>query len=292
MLSPFSSWFRDQYWGGIPVALWAIAVFAFMAYRSGHLLLKRQPGRAEIGFVFTASLLPVLMSAIYGYLAHTEVGAMCTVCVGIYVVSGALALTLLIALFMAEPTPPLESSGSVKRFAIGIGEGIAFVAAITVFYVGSIPTVSATNTAIRGPAGCGTLAQTEDPARIMIDLATVSGGIPSIEVLDPLCPACRAFDERLKASGLDKRLSQKAVLFPLDAECNWMVKTSLHPGACAVSEAMLCTPQDARQILAWSFQNQEKLLEMGKNDGKASARPYRPKVSVSQAVYGVSEGQE
>ena len=35
----------------------------------GTSLLKRQPGRAEIGFVFTASLLPVLMSAIYGYLA-------------------------------------------------------------------------------------------------------------------------------------------------------------------------------------------------------------------------------
>ena len=184
----------------------------------------------------------------------------------------------------------LESSGSVRRH--GIGEGMAFVAAITVFYVGSIPTVSATNTAIRGPAGCGTLAQTEDPARIMIDLATVSGGIPSIEVLDPFCPACRAFDERLKASGLDKRLSQKAVLFPLDAECNWMVKTSLHPGACAVSEAMLCTPQDARQILAWSFQNQEKLLEMGKNDGKALRALIGQKVSVSQAVHGVSEGQE
>ena len=58
---------------------------------------------------------------------------------------------------------------------------------MTLVYVGTIPEVSATNTRIRGAAGCGQLAQTEDPAGIMIDLETTASGIPSIEVLDPLC---------------------------------------------------------------------------------------------------------
>jgi len=47
-----------------------------------------------------------------------------------------------------------------------------------------------------------------------------------------------------------------------------MVKTSLHPGACAVSEAMLCAPGEASAILDWAFEKQEELLAMGKSDEK------------------------
>ena len=67
-------------------------------------------------------------------------------------------------------------------------------------------------------------------------------GTGAIAVLDPLCPACRAFDRRLSASGLRDKMSLRMALFPLDDKCNWMVKKALHPGACAVSEAVLCAP--------------------------------------------------
>jgi hypothetical protein len=37
-------------------------------------------------------------------------------------------------------------------------------------------------------------------------------------------------------------------LFPLDKECNWMVSESLHPGSCAVSEAVLCAGPDGELL--------------------------------------------
>jgi hypothetical protein len=59
-------------------------------------------------------------------------------------------------------------------------------------------------------------------------------------------------------------------MFPLDSECNWMVGRSLHPGACRVSEAVLCATTvpsvgpDA--VVAWAFEQQEALLAAGKQD--------------------------
>jgi protein-disulfide isomerase len=109
--------------------------------------------------------------------------------------------------------------------------------------------------------GCGTLVKREDPAQVFIRMS--STGTPSIAVVDPLCPACKGFDERIHNSGLDKQLAIDAVLFPLDSTCNWMVKESMHPGACAVSEAMLCALKDSPDasiaILDWAFTHQERL---------------------------------
>jgi len=109
--------------------------------------------------------------------------------------------------------------------------------------------------------GCGTLVKREDPAQVFIRMS--STGTPSIAVVDPLCPACKGFDLRLHESGLDRQLAVDMVLFPLDATCNWMVQDSMHPGACAVSEAMLCALQgsskDALEILDWAFLHQERL---------------------------------
>jgi uncharacterized membrane protein len=272
MLSMHSSWFRDQYWGGIPISLFAMAVFAFLAYRSGHLLLRGKPKRSEAAFLTTAGVLPVVMSIIYGNIAYSEIGEMCSVCMGIYIVSGVFFVAALVSAFMTERPPPISGEGAIGRFAIGIVEGIAFVAVTTLIYMGSIPEVSADNKSIKGAAGCGTLAQPEDPANIMIDLSTGSGGAPSIELLDPLCPACRAFDERLEETGLGAKLNQKAVLFPLDSKCNWMLETPLHPGACAVAEAMLCAPGEAKKILKWSFDRQEELTELGKTDERKLRR--------------------
>ena len=105
-------------------------------------------------------------------------------------------------------------------------------------------------------------------------------GTKAIEVLDPLCPSCRAFSDRLHTSGFEEKLALQGVLFPLDSSCNWMVGDSLHPGACAVSEALLCVgplskndaakqEKDVAKLLAWAFKNQEELRTQAKADEKA-----------------------
>jgi hypothetical protein len=56
-----------------------------------------------------------------------------------------------------------------------------------------------------------------------------------------------------------------------------MVTEALHPGACAVSEAMLCAAglsgtkdqKAAHEVLVWAFKNQEKLRDLAAKDDNA-----------------------
>jgi hypothetical protein len=45
-----------------------------------------------------------------------------------------------------------------------------------------------------------------------------------------------------------------------------MVERSLHPGACAVSEAVLCAGEALPEVLEWAAQNGESLRELGARD--------------------------
>jgi hypothetical protein len=194
----------------------------------------------------------------------SKVGATCKVCVGIYFSSALVFIGALVA--HRSNNEPVSFSPVGSRYAIWFGEGVAFVAALTVIYLMFAPDSPSKNTL----TGCGSLVSADDPGQVMIPL--VSGdGEPAIEVLDPLCPSCKAFDTRLNASSLHDKLQLKGVLFPLDNSCNWMVTEAVHPGACAVSEALLCTGKDepeVHDVLKWAFAHQEELRTLGaKDDG-------------------------
>lgn len=274
MYSPYSSYFRQDYWGGIPVSLWAIAVFAFMAYRAGFQLYRGRPLRSEALFLLLASLLPAGMSVGYYNLSKNalQMEELCKVCGGIYGSSAGLVLGGVLALLLSRGT---DGKGIV-RFGVGFLEGCAFVAALTFAYVTFAPKASETE---RGAKGCGNLVQAGDEDGIMIPTLENKGGTPTIELLDPLCPTCKAFDTRLKQTEFSKKLDIKSVLFPLDSTCNWMLSTPMHPGACAVSEAMMCaagvvetgkgSPAEAQKILAAAFENQEKWTAEAKADEPA-----------------------
>ena len=63
-------------------------------------------------------------------------------------------------------------------------------------------------------------------------------------------------------------LSRKLDCASVDSKCNWMVKEALHPGACAVSEALLCDRDRAGEVLAWAFENQEELITTAKKSDR------------------------
>jgi hypothetical protein len=87
---------------------------------------------------------------------------------------------------------------------------------------------------------------------------------------DPLCPTCKAFHERIVDEGIFDRLDVTMAMFPLDADCNWMLDRSLHPGACLVAKAVLCGGNErARTILEWAFDDQDELSELGKRGSEA-----------------------
>ncbi|MCA9571333.1 MAG: hypothetical protein KC656_26015 [Myxococcales bacterium] len=263
LMSPYSSVFRTALWGGLPVTLPGMAVFAYLLYRAidaGVRGLGDEVGLAR--FTVAAWLLPVLTSVGFGWIALMELGELCKLCVGIYGSSAVGFLAAIAGLVTAgrpafavdeedEATEEQAAVQEVPGFAVHagrFGEGVLFVAAPVVLYLAMAPDFSSY------VGACGSLPETEDRYDVLVPLGTARGGVPAIEVLDPLCPACAGMEDRLEASGLDVALDRRAALFPLDDTCNWMVSSALHPGACTVSEAVLCAGDEAPAVLAWAFE--------------------------------------
>lgn len=266
MMSPYSSLFRQSMWGGLPISLLAMAVFSYLVYRGADFALAKSRDRKVTLFLVLAWTLPILMSLIYGYVSFVRIGAACRMCVGIYVTSILGFVCVLVAHTKQSRQERFSAGGRPQRLPMPLylrwfAEGCLFVFVLAGLHLVAAPKVA------KATEGCGRLVEKEDPSGIMVALG--GKGRRSIALLDPLCPACRGFDQRLDASGLRDKLELHAVLFPLDQTCNWMVKTSLHPGACAVSEAVLCQPDKANEVLDWAFAEQESLLALAGKDERA-----------------------
>jgi uncharacterized membrane protein len=266
LMSPYSAVFRAWTWGGIPIALPALAVFFFLLFRSLDLLLRRLAGDAEEArFMVAATLLPVVVSVIYFLISVVRVGAVCKLCVGIYAASIGAFVAAVVAYRQATQGGRPRQIAWGKHAAYFL-EGVALVFVPVLLYVVLKPAYAGT------VAGCGELLHPEDRYGVRVKLTSPPGGVPAIEVLDPLCPACKGFSQRLAVSGLGGSLARELVLFPLDKECNWMVSESVHPGACAVSEAVLCGGAQADRVLEWAFDHQPELKELGKDPARVYAR--------------------
>ncbi|MEQ9496008.1 MAG: vitamin K epoxide reductase family protein [Deltaproteobacteria bacterium] len=284
MMSPYSSLFRDSMWGGLPISVLALAVFAYLVYRAVDLALAEDVDKRHTVFLLAATALPVLMSIIYGYISMSVIGTVCKVCAGIYVCSGVLLVGAFLAHRNAGQPTQWAHGGMGGTYARWFGEGVAYVGLLTVLYIGLAPVSE------KSLEGCGTLVTTEDKSNVMIEMGT-RGGDKAIAVLDPLCPACKGFDNRMEASGLMKKLDLDVVLFPLDSKCNWMVKESLHPGACLVSQAMLCDKDAAPKILAWAFEHQQELLEAAKKDENNVKRRLREQFPSVASCVGTAKAK-
>jgi uncharacterized membrane protein len=257
LMSPYSSVLRDVTWGGIPIALPALGVFAFLLFRAIDLLLRKQLGRDETGFTVAATALPVLTSIVYAIISATKIGTFCKVCVGIYVASlGVFVAAIAVHVLVAPDGGRVGKKEPVGLWAFYFVEGVAMVALPVLLYLVFKPAYADSLLKTSG------LRHPEDKYGVMLDMHG-GGRVPAVEVLDPLCPACKGFSDRLAASGLGADLQIKYVLFPLDKECNWMVNESLHAGACAVSEALLCAGDRAGRVLGWAFEHQEELRLLG-----------------------------
>jgi hypothetical protein len=74
MMSPFSSMLRTSLWGGLPISLLGLAVFAYLLFRALHFSQYQEPTRRELSFLVAATALPVATSFIYAAIAIIEVG--------------------------------------------------------------------------------------------------------------------------------------------------------------------------------------------------------------------------
>jgi uncharacterized membrane protein len=276
LMSPYSSMFRRSMWGGIPISLPAMAVFAFLLFRGIDLMGRpANQERTAANVVLAFAFVPVIASAIMGYIAFTELHAACKLCIGIYIASGVVLIAAIWARVAAAPPeqPAGEPDYPGMTWLVAAAQLGGFVALPTIAYAMMTPDFSSYI------GSCGKLETVDDPYGVLVPIDEHTGGTPTIEVLDPLCPACRAFEERLEASDLKPSLQRVALLFPLDQTCNWMVSKSLHPGACAVSEAVLCAQRQGMSpnaVIQWAFDNQEEIMAAEKaNPGAAAERVAR-----------------
>ena len=306
MMSPYSSVFRAHVWGGIPISLAAMSVFAFLVFFALDLMVtRRKDDPRATGFLALATALPAATSLVMLAISLVKLGTTCKLCVCIYVASAA-CLVSGIALWRSAvrgqggQVAPEARAGrrnryrddpafvgtarapsSSARLAVGVPTGAAstsFLAGMFAAGVGFVVVPVALYLALapdhaRFIGTCEVLPHPADTYGVMLRIERgESGGAPAIEVLDPLCPACRAFEQRLAASGLAARLDRKAVMFPLDNTCNWMVTEATHPGACTVSEAVLCAGDRAPDVIAWAFEEQDRIRSETKADPTAAAR--------------------
>jgi uncharacterized membrane protein len=272
MMSPYSSVLRDSTWGGVPIALPSLSVFAFLFFFGIVLLVKKNAELrpAHVAFAVAAAALPTVVSIIYWGISVSAVGAVCKNCVGIYVSSFGALVAAAAALFLSTRRPRPEAAEAPAGagtpwgfYGLSFVEGVLFVAVPLAVFLAMKPAYTAEM------ARCGELMHPEDKYEVRVALHRNPGGAQAIELVDPLCPACKAFRDRLAASGLIERLDLEGVMFPLDKTCNWMVSESLHPGACAVSEAVLCAGDRAEEVLDWSLDNHEALRQLAAADPKA-----------------------
>ncbi|HWU89036.1 MAG TPA: hypothetical protein VN253_17345, partial [Kofleriaceae bacterium] len=187
---------------------------------------------------------------------------------------------------MAAPEVRVAVPGASNAFlAAAFGVGVVFVVLPVLVYLAKAPDHG------RFVGTCEGLAKPDDTYGIMVRVDRATGGAPSIEILDPLCPACAAFEKRLTTSGYHDKLERKAVLFPLDNTCNWMVTEATHPGACTVSEAVLCAGDRAPDVLAWAFEEGERIRAAAKQDPAAAARIVRERFPDLASCVGSPEAK-
>jgi len=289
MMSPYSSLFRARIWGGIPISLPAMAVFAFIGFYAIDLLLTRRQGDPRAtAFLAMACGLPAAASVVMLTISIVEVGALCKQCIGVYTASAAClagALVLWRRAVRGRATQ-FEPPASNRLLAVMAGVGVLFVVVPVLLYLALVPDQS------RFVGACEGLAHPDDTYGVMVPLNKGTGkATPALEVLDPLCPACKAFEQRLDASGLVDRLDRKAILFPLDTACNWMITETAHPGACTVSEAVLCAGNRAPEVLAWAFDVQDRVREETKADPTAAARIVKKRFPELASCVGSSDAK-
>ena len=271
MYSAYSALFRRALWGGIPIALLGLGAYAFFLVVSVALLISpRATSRRTWQAYGLAALTPAVASLVMFVISVLKVHAFCKLCLGMYFGSIVLAVAGVIALVkivrpagrgalvdpfvhdlpqhtvpmarVGQPIPagpPYQPAPAASPMPRGswLGPSLlfatlgAFVLLPAVVYAAAMPDYRAKI------VSCGTIPQPVDKQKVLVHLATAHPKRAALLFVDPLCPTCKAFHERLVSEGIFEQLDVSVAIFPLDSDCNWMLDRSLHPGACELAKA-------------------------------------------------------
>jgi uncharacterized membrane protein len=281
MYSSYSALFRGTFWGGIPIALLALGVYAFFGAFAVALWVAGQgASRRAYQFLAVAASGPLLVSIVMAVISAAKLGTFCRTCVGLYVASIFLAVGALWAWRAGQGGAPGHGPGygpggerldaaTTTRWQVGGGASpatvLGWLAALgacvllpAVVYVAVLPDFSGRI------EKCGELPQAAEGAKALLKLPTAHPRRAMTLFVDPLCPTCKALHLRLDTEGAMENLDLRVALLPLDSDCNWMVDRSVHQGSCLLSRALICNEGQAREALDWMYANQDELARLGK----------------------------
>ena len=286
MYSPYAALFRDRFWGGVPISLFAVGAFGFFAAFALYVLLAgRSAPKKALVFLAAFGVTPLLVSILMATITALRLGHFCKTCVGIYISSTLLAIAGIAAIVTdrkapiarrgVPPTLAGDAESTVRdpetfeqkwgRPSGGIALIPAWALALGLFsaipgllYVSALP--SYTNYI----SACGKLEKPAESEKALLRIASPAAKQPATLFADPLCPTCKAFHQRLITEGMLDKLDLTLVLFPLDSECNWMLDRPVHPGSCIVSKAIMCSEHRALAVLEWAYDHQDAILEGAK----------------------------
>jgi uncharacterized membrane protein len=282
MYSSYSALLRGTYWGGIPIAILALGVYAFFgAFAVALLVGGEESSRRSYQFLGVASLGPLVVSIVMAVISATKLGSFCRTCVGLYVASILLTVGALWAMQRARVARDVANPGidaavtarwptaasSPAVLLSWLGALACCVLLPAVVYVTVLPDYSGRL------EKCGKLPDPADTSRALLKLQTAHPRRAMTLFVDPLCPTCKALHQRLDSEGAVENLDLRIALLPLDSDCNWMVDRSLHQGSCLLSRAVICSDGQAREALEWMYDHQEELTRLGKaGEGQLKAR--------------------
>src|SRR5688500_11102719 len=139
MYSPYSALLKDQYWGGIPISLFALGAFCFFAAFALYLLLSgERASRRASGFFALVGITPLLVSLLMLTISLTQLGQLCKTCVGIYIAYFLLAFGAVTA-WLAHRGPaggPVGGWALIPAWLVALG---VTSLAPAVVYAASVP---------------------------------------------------------------------------------------------------------------------------------------------------------
>jgi protein-disulfide isomerase/uncharacterized membrane protein len=308
---------RSQYasLASVPVSLWGVIGYGFMAFLLGWGLSGRGPRHWPLGLLSVLVLLSVAMSAYLMYASFVVLQKKCMWCTVLYGVNGGL-LVGLVATLVARRIGPIRAFrqdfgwlldrlhvlGALSAAALGLA-AIALVWGPRLGHAEREREPVSMESLIKNPTPAARRGATNpDDARRQAGArplpplpqgppewvkALVEPSTPGIgpknadlyivEFSDYECPFCQISNRQMEKvlAKYGERIRLYHRHFPLDKSCFRQMKRQMHPHACFAAKAAICAHKQGK---FWDFH--DKLFRLGKSISRESIRALAKKLGL------------
>jgi uncharacterized membrane protein/protein-disulfide isomerase len=237
---------------GVPVAIFGAIWFAFAALMSGAWLTARPAVRESIpGYLFAGSTLALAVALYMGYASFVLLKLVCILCVityaaviGLFLVSGA-----------ATSLPMLQlPRRAAQDFKVMLASPLALI--LAVIWLGASASTVAFFPREAAPPVAGALPEPSQDQRselerfmstaprVPLAISAAGAKVLIVKFADYQCPACGQAYIQYKPVLAKYQASNPGAVklvmkdYPLNADCNVAVRTTLHPSACDAAVAV------------------------------------------------------